>query len=644
MERGVILILLFLFLMPITIATNFNPSYPRTAAFFWGPGRAEFYAQFDMVVAGKNDGMFQGIRDINPDAILVWTVDWQAGGPFRYDFPEEWAFRNEDEKIVYYTTSRNLLFADPTDFCDVHDGSEYPEYAGKKYNDALVEKVLKDTDFSIYDGVASDGIWTKFWGISGIDFDRDGSDDGWDEQSEALQDGWRTVMKKFKDNMPAGKVLVMNYGWGTGILDSPHIDGRFWEIWGKADYEWEAFRETTEKMNDHPGPDVTFINIKPKLHGGHGVSIGDKQSEDYPRFARYGVASSCITDTFANAGDFQEHYWAVWVDEMGVDLGYPTSEAQNIERTCYESLWFNVCVMARFFDNGVVIVNPTKDTLTISDDDLKQLTGYTGPYYRFRGSHDPNFNNGQLFDQVDLVSSVWGDADNNEFIGDGILLVKTPTTVVSDIIVDNDFGPTTISQVKAEVSGDWENGRKDCETSHVPYWALGPWYCGHGDLGNLPHYYTDDRNSEAVFTINISVPGNYDVYEWHAWAGKDNRLPSSTKTPFEIKHAAGTDTVVINQQDKYAEWILLGSYDFSKGTDNYVKVKTQGTDNYVIADAVKLVYKPEPEFEPEDLNQDGVIDVIDLVLLVRAFGTSEHDLTVDGVVNVSDLLLIIKKL
>ena len=47
---------------------------------------------------------------------------------------------------------------------------------------------------------------------------------------------------------------------------------------------------------------------------------------------------------------------------------------------------------------------------------------------------------------------------------------------------------------------------------------------------------------------------------------------------------------------------------------------------------------------PGDLNLDGVVDIIDLVLLVRAFGTSQYDLTGDGNVDVKDLLVIVKKL
>ena len=45
-----------------------------------------------------------------------------------------------------------------------------------------------------------------------------------------------------------------------------------------------------------------------------------------------------------------------------------------------------------------------------------------------------------------------------------------------------------------------------------------------------------------------------------------------------------------------------------------------------------------------DLNNDDIVDIFDLVLLVRSFGTSNNDLTNDGIVDVQDLLVIIQKL
>ena len=41
-----------------------------------------------------------------------------------------------------------------------------------------------------------------------------------------------------------------------------------------------------------------------------------------------------------------------------------------------------------------------------------------------------------------------------------------------------------------------------------------------------------------------------------------------------------------------------------------------------------------------DLNGDGVINILDLVIIANAFGESEPDLNGDGVVNILDLVII----
>ena len=41
-----------------------------------------------------------------------------------------------------------------------------------------------------------------------------------------------------------------------------------------------------------------------------------------------------------------------------------------------------------------------------------------------------------------------------------------------------------------------------------------------------------------------------------------------------------------------------------------------------------------------DLNADGVVNILDLVVVANAFGKSDPDLNGDGVVNVLDLVIV----
>lgn len=67
---------------------------------------------------------------------------------------------------------------------------------------------------------------------------------------------------------------------------------------------------------------------------------------------------------------------------------------------------------------------------------------------------------------------------------------------------------------------------------------------------------------------------------------------------------------------------------------------SSGTDGTVLLWDVNTAL-PEPEYLPEDVNTDGVVNVLDLILIAGKFGEtseSECDVNGDGIVNIEDLL------
>ena len=48
----------------------------------------------------------------------------------------------------------------------------------------------------------------------------------------------------------------------------------------------------------------------------------------------------------------------------------------------------------------------------------------------------------------------------------------------------------------------------------------------------------------------------------------------------------------------------------------------------------------EPSENPADLNSDGSVNVLDLVIVANAFGEDSPDVNGDGTVNVLDLVLV----
>ncbi len=101
--------------------------------------------------------------------------------------------------------------------------------------------------------------------------------------------------------------------------------------------------------------------------------------------------------------------------------------------------------------------------------------------------------------------------------------------------------------------------------------------------------YFHDKNSlkgekSVRFIPNIPSNGTYEVSMW--WVSYSNR---STNTPVDIVHADGVSTVTVNQKLQGSQWVSLGAYEFESGTNGSVLVRTDGTDGYVIADAVRFL-------------------------------------------------------
>jgi hypothetical protein len=104
-------------------------------------------------------------------------------------------------------------------------------------------------------------------------------------------------------------------------------------------------------------------------------------------------------------------------------------------------------------------------------------------------------------------------------------------------------------------------------------------------------YWQDDNTGKGTksvtFTPTIPAAGNYAVYMM--WSAYPNR---ATNVPVDITSASGTTTVTVNEQQDGGTWNLLGTYAFGSGTSGDVRIRTDATNGYVIADAVKFVSVP----------------------------------------------------
>ena len=85
------------------------------------------------------------------------------------------------------------------------------------------------------------------------------------------------------------------------------------------------------------------------------------------------------------------------------------------------------------------------------------------------------------------------------------------------------------------------------------------------------------------FTPTLSA-GNYDVYAW--WNISSG---NSTQVPITIQASGANNTVTVNQQSNGAQWVLLGSYNFTGDGSEYVEVQDAGNGGYAVADAVRFI-------------------------------------------------------
>ena len=131
-----------------------------------------------------------------------------------------------------------------------------------------------------------------------------------------------------------------------------------------------------------------------------------------------------------------------------------------------------------------------------------------------------------------------------------------------EVITDN-------ASATATATGDW--------TASSTLWG----YYG----ANYVHDGNTGKGSKRFhFKPALTANGLYQVYA--RWVSDANR---ATAVPIDVVTAGGsTATVRVNQQNNLAQWVLLGTFPLS-ATNAEVIIRTDGTDGYVVADAIRVV-------------------------------------------------------
>ncbi|MEU8152255.1 FAD-dependent oxidoreductase [Micromonospora sp. NPDC048986] len=103
-----------------------------------------------------------------------------------------------------------------------------------------------------------------------------------------------------------------------------------------------------------------------------------------------------------------------------------------------------------------------------------------------------------------------------------------------------------------------------------------------------PDYEHDGNVGKGVnrlrFRPTLPASGSWTVQL--RWTGHPNR---ATNVPVDIAYSGGLVTTTVDQRQSGGQWVPLGTYPFTAGSDGSVLIRTEDTDGYVVADAVRFV-------------------------------------------------------
>jgi len=168
------------------------------------------------------------------------------------------------------------------------------------------------------------------------------------------------------------------------------------------------------------------------------------------------------------------------------------------------------------------------------------------------------------------------------------------------------FGPLNFTNALS-VSANLTGKDFDATTSPGPYVVVdnkdasgveitassGSWQVLSSANGFHANDYLTDNNTykglkQVVFRPDLPSPGLYRVYM--RYPQSSNR---ATNAPVDVVHSNGsggtaTDTFAVNQTVNGGTWLQLGTFNFAAGTQGFARVRTDGSNGHVAADAFKF--------------------------------------------------------
>lgn len=302
----------------------------------------------------------------------------------------------------------------------------------------------------------------------------------------------------------------------------------------------------------------------------------------------------------------------IWTDRSSNESGFIIERSPN-----------NV----NFSQIGVVGTN----SMTFSDAGLPAATTY---YYRVRATNSVGNSSASNTDSVSTptltvptapagltaeisletpgqVVLIWTDRSNNE---DAFLLERSTDNVnfteidsiVENLTTVNDLtaAPLTVYYYRVRATNAAGNSaytssakittpsvyiKDNADSGGIT--ITGSWTAATTTDGFYGTNYLHDGDTgsgkSVTFTPTLAAGGSYTVYA--RWTDGSNR---ASNAPIDVTHTGGTTTVSVSQKSKGGAWNLIGTHSFNAGTAGNLKVRNDGANGHVIADAALFMSAP----------------------------------------------------
>jgi hypothetical protein len=379
--------------------------FVRTAGYYLKAGIGipssdhEALSKYDVLVLPAeaqvfNREMFADLRRRNPDIIILayvptksYALVWNDSlhDDLKGQLRDEWRLRDANgAQLSVWPNTYSLNIA-----------GDWADFLGRW----TAEKVLAT---GLWDGVFYDEASATISWLNGgnLDLDRNGAKDDAATADRLWKAGMTRLFKTTRDLSPS-TYIVMN---GDSDADlAAYTNGRMFETFPtpwEGNGSWQTVENNYLRLQGQTTqPPIFIIN-------GNTNNTGAKN--DFAKM-RFGLASALMGDGYFGFDHGDQDHGQLWMyDEYDAYLGRPVGTPRNLlanaSTAIRPGLW------RRDFEHGVVLVNST---------DLPQTADFDGDFERLHGTQDPNVNNGEISNSVEIPAK------------DGLILLRPLDRIVN---------------------------------------------------------------------------------------------------------------------------------------------------------------------------------------------------------------------